>query len=491
MKGKKFHTLQAKLTLLVSMIILTSLIFSFGNFYLSGVINREYTTLIEQNHLMSRYTNALTEYGSALQQYSNMPDNSQCEEEYTKSSEELMQSAGKIYEAFPDPYVENLIYLSENLSGQGRLIMDKRKSGETQEAQQAYQDFSYMNTLLNKYTIYAQQSIERLSVQNMKEVGERQAESQRMMLIAFCSVIILLGALAFLRIRNIVWPIVHLTEMANLVMQNIWDLPRWYGTQKDETGVLVDSFYHMVETIKKQIERLKQQQKIELERKEANEKRLQLEYRNVQLELKSLQNQINPHFLFNCMNMIAKQAYMEKASQTQHITEAIARYLRSVLDQEGEIVTIQQELQQIKNYLDIQELRFGSRFRYQLNCDPQCHSLYVPFMIMQPLVENTVTHGADCCARGIQLCCHIKKEGDSVLIYVEDDGPGMTEEKVRELRTVAQSVSQEAQTTGIGLINVFRRMQLYFHEQVEIFIESTPYTKTVIGFRIPQSGLNQ
>ena len=128
--------------------------------------------------------------------------------------------------------------------------------------------------------------------------------------------------------------------------------------------------------------------------------------------------------------MIMKQAYMEKASQTQHITEAIARYLRSVLDQEGEIVTIHQELQQIKNYLDIQELRFGSRFRYQLNCDSQCRSLNVPFMILQPLVENTVTHGVDCCARGIQLCCHIEKEGESVLIYVEDDGPGMTEEKV-------------------------------------------------------------
>ena len=79
MKGKKFHTLQAKLTLLVSMIILTSLIFSFGNFYLSDVINKEYTTLIE-NHLMSLYTNALTEYSSALQQYSNMPDNQKCEE---------------------------------------------------------------------------------------------------------------------------------------------------------------------------------------------------------------------------------------------------------------------------------------------------------------------------------------------------------------------------------------------------------------------------
>ena len=491
MKDKKFHTLQAKLTLLVGMIVMMSLIFFFGNFHLADVINREYATLIEQNHLMSRYTNALTKYGSALQQYSNMPDDSKCEDEYIESSEELMQSARKIYEAFPDPYVENLIYLSENLSEQGMLILNKTKSDEVQEAQQAYQDFSYMNTLLNEYTIYAQQSIDRLSVQNMKGVRERQSESQSIMLLVFSSVIALLGVLSFLRIRNIVRPIVHLTEMANLVMQNIWDLPQWHGTQKDETGVLMDSFYHMVETIKRQIEWLKQQQKIELERKEENEKRLQLEYRNVQLELKSLQNQINPHFLFNCMNMIMKQAYMEKASQTQHITEAIARYLRSVLDQEGEIVTIHQELQQIKNYLDIQELRFGSRFRYQLNCDSQCRSLNVPFMILQPLVENTVTHGVDCCARGIQLCCHIEKEGESVLIYVEDDGPGMTEEKVRELRTMAQSVSDEIQTTGIGLINVFRRMQLYFHGQVEIFIESTPYTKTVIGFRIPQSGLNQ
>ena len=265
-----------------------------------------------------------------------MPEDSKCEDEYIESSEELMQSARKIYEAFPDPYVENLIYLSENLSEQGMLILNKTKSDEVQEAQQAYQDFSYMNTLLNEYTIYAQQSIDRLSVQNMKGVRERQSESQSIMLLVFSSVIALLGVLSLLRIRNIVRPIVHLTDMAQLVWQNIWDLPQWHGTQTDETGVVMDSFYHMVETIKRQIEWLKQQQKIELERKEENEKRLQLEYRNVQLELKSLQNQINPHFLFNCMNMIMKQAYMEKASQTQHITEAIARYLRSVLDQEVE-----------------------------------------------------------------------------------------------------------------------------------------------------------
>lgn len=128
MKDKKFHTLQAKLTLLVGMIVMISLIFFFGNFHLADVINREYATLIEQNHLMSRYTNALTKYGSALQQYSNMLGDSKCEDEYIESSEELMQSARKIYEAFPDPYVENLIYLSENLSEQGMLILNKTKA---------------------------------------------------------------------------------------------------------------------------------------------------------------------------------------------------------------------------------------------------------------------------------------------------------------------------------------------------------------------------
>ena len=139
MKDKKFHTLQAKLTLLVGMIVMISLIFFFGNFHLEDVINREYATLIEQNYLMSRYTNALTKYGSDLQQYSNMLGDSKCEDEYIESSEELMQSARKIYEAFPDPYVENLIYLSENLSEQGMLILNKTKSGEVQEAQQEFE----------------------------------------------------------------------------------------------------------------------------------------------------------------------------------------------------------------------------------------------------------------------------------------------------------------------------------------------------------------
>ena len=489
MKHKRYHTLQGKLMLLVSMIVLTSLLFFFGNFYTNSILSREYTMLIEQNQLMPQYTKALAEYYSALQKYSNMSRDSRAMEEYTAGEEKLVTIAADLYQAFPDPYLENLFYLSENLSGQGRLIITETKNKNQEAVRQAYEEFSWAYSLLNKYILYVQQSIDRMSVREISCIGSRQTEIQRNILLSFCSVIILLAFLCFVRIRNIVRPILHLTEMANLVMQNVWELPQWNHRQNDETGILVHSFYHMVHTIREQIDLLKWQQRLEIERKEANEKKLQLEYRNVQLELKALQNQINPHFLFNCINMIAKQAYLEEASCTQHITEAIARYLRSVLDQEMEIVTIERELQQIQNYLDIQMIRFGSRFQYQLNCEAECLSLYVPFMILQPLVENIFKHGIDCCVREIQLSCNIKRQKDSVIIYVEDNGPGMSEEQVDELRHMAESISAEVQTNGIGLINVFRRMQLYFQDQVEIFVESTPYTSTVIGFCIPETGL--
>ena len=80
-------------------------------------------------------------------------------------------------------------------------------------------------------------------------------------------------------------------------------------------------------------------------------------------------------------------------------------------------------MQQVKHYLELQSMRFGDRFTYQINCDPQCGQLYVPFMIVQPLVENIFTHGIDICARHICLSCNAQMRGERVWLYVTDDGP--------------------------------------------------------------------
>lgn len=486
MKNKLIYTLQGKLTLFVCLLVLTLLSFFFANYGLANRMNQKYVELVDEHQLISLYSKTLGECRNALMVYSNATDDESAKNNYVQSSEELIKIASRLFKTFPDPYIENLSYLSNELMNQGYRVITETEDKNAAAAREAYSRFKEEYNLMDKYMLYVQQSIASVSTQRIDDISAQQMQNFRMMLVIFCSIALFLMILSYVTIRKIVRPIKHLTEMARLVMQNVWDLPQWDQPSRDETGVLFVSFYHMVQTIREQIEQLKQQQKLEMQRKEEEGKKLQLEYRNVQLELKALQNQVNPHFLFNCLNMIAKQAYIEEAPQTQHTTEAIARYLRSVLDQTNETVTVEKEMEGVQNYLNLQSMRFGDRFQYELKCDPKCSSLYVPFMILQPLVENTFTHGIDCCTGGIQLSCHAEVQGDNIFIYVEDNGPGMEEEKVMQLRDMAKDTSYDCPSAGIGLINVFRRLQLYFHEQVEIQIESVPYVKTMIGFLIPR-----
>lgn len=491
MKNRLFHTLQGKLILLVTMLSMVSLIFFLGNYYLSDRMGDKYVKLIKENQVLSQYTKRLMECKSNLVEYSNSYGDQNMIQAYKKNFEKLKERAQELFEAFPNSYVENLVYLSNEISAQGQSVITEMEEGHIENARSNYEQFVSDCSLVDKYMLYVQQAISNTSLQKIYEINTQQSYILRSMVLVFTSIIVLLTFLSFRRIRNIVRPIKHLTEMAHLVVQNVWDLPKWNDPQEDETGVLLTSFYHMVQTIQNQIELLKQQQKLEMERKEEEGKKLQLEYRNVQLELKALQNQVNPHFLFNCLNMISKQAYIEEAPDTQHTTEAVARYLRSVLDQTNEIVSIEQELEGVKNYLAIQRMRFGERFEYELHCDAECSFLHVPFMILQPLVENIFTHGIDRCAREIKLKCDIKKEKNGVWIYVEDNGPGMDEKRVEQLREIVENTAGDYPPSGIGLINVFRRMQLYFREQVEIVVDSKPYERTVIGFLIPENGLEK
>lgn len=485
MKHKLTGTLQGKLTLFVSFLILTLTIFFFGNYALEKKTSQSYIQLVDHRQLVSQYSKTLAECRDDLIMFTNSLGDIKSAEHYEENAKILNDLAEKLWAAFPDPYTENLVYLSKSLTEQGKSVADCTQKRQIEAARQAYSDFSRNYGLLDKYMLYVEKAVGSVSSLQIQQINSRQEKNFRMMLFIFCGIAACLTALSWLGIRQIIRPIKHLTEMAHLVVQNIWDLPRWEHPGRDETGILLNSFYHMVETIRRQMEKLERQRRLELQRKEEEEKKLQLEYRNVQLELKALQNQVNPHFLFNCLNMIAKQAYIEDAAHTQHTTEAVARYLRSVLDYTDETATIEKEMQQVKHYLELQSMRFGDRFTYQINCDPQCAQLYVPFMIVQPLVENIFTHGIDICARHICLSCNAQMRGERVWLYVTDDGPGMSQEQTEHLKDIWKDPKRDGKQERIGLLNVFRRIQLHFSGQADVCIESIPYVKTVVGFSIP------
>lgn len=226
MENKRIYTLQGKLTLLMFLLVLTLLTFFFGNYYLANRMNQRYRELVDQHQLITLYSKSLVECRDALMVYSNSTDDGDAAEKYRKSSEALSDVASQLFEAFPDPYIENLSYLSEELINQGDCVITETANKNVAVAKEAYSSFKEDYNLIDKYLLYVQQSITGVSTQRIDEISAQQMKSSRIMLAVFCSIAIVLMILAYMRIRRIVRPIRHLTEMARLVMQNVWDLPQ-------------------------------------------------------------------------------------------------------------------------------------------------------------------------------------------------------------------------------------------------------------------------
>ena len=124
MKHRLISTLQGKLTLLVSLLILTLTCFFFGNYVLEKKTSQSYIQLVDHHQFVSQYSKTLVECRDALIMYTNSSDDAKSIQYYEENSEELKNLAVKLFEAFPDPYVENLIYLSETLMEQGKNVIE-------------------------------------------------------------------------------------------------------------------------------------------------------------------------------------------------------------------------------------------------------------------------------------------------------------------------------------------------------------------------------
>ena len=134
-------------------------------------------------------------------------------------------------------------------------------------------------------------------------------------------------------------------------------------------------------------------------------------------QLKALRNQINPHFLFNSLNCIARLALFEAAKKTMEMTEQLADYLRYTLQEQSEhgLVCFGEELQCVRSYLAIYRVRFGDRLSFSVEEDPEVRECLVPFMMLQPLVENALIHGLEpCFGRGNSSWRRKKKRTPSI-----------------------------------------------------------------------------
>ena len=201
-------------------------------------------------------------------------------------------------------------------------------------------------------------------------------------------------------------------------------------------------------------------------------------------EFDSLQAQINPHFLYNTLDIIVWQIENEKQSEAVHTVTALARFFRLSLGKGKNIVTVKAEIEHVKNYLMIQHMRFKNKFDYEFDIEVDVLELSSLKLMLQPLVENAIYHGMEFMDGDGLIKIKAWREADELYLSVTDNGLGMTEEKVAMV-LAGKSNSGNGRGSGIGVKNVNERIKLYFGEDYGLKIDSEPDVGTTIIIHLP------
>ena len=201
--------------------------------------------------------------------------------------------------------------------------------------------------------------------------------------------------------------------------------------------------------------------------------------------LRALQAQITPHFMYNTLETIVWLAEEGRNSEVVEMTMAFTGFLRISLSRGADYITVEREEQHVANYLQIQSVRYGSIMRYTIDIDPALHERYMLKIVLQPLVENAIYHGIKRRRGRGQITVTGRRQAGGMYFAVEDNGMGMTPERLAEVRTSLQNGAplDPDGKGGYGLRNVEQRLRLYYG--CGLTIESEYRHGTRISFTVP------
>lgn len=258
-------------------------------------------------------------------------------------------------------------------------------------------------------------------------------------------------------------------------------------TSNIEMNVLVEAFNRMLQTIQSQFVKIQENASTAIRLHQKEVENLQITNLLRSSELKTLQMQINPHFLFNTMNMISQTAYVEGADTTSQLLDSTAALLRYTLDFSTKAVPLSKEIEFLGIYVSLQEQRFGGRIRFHFELDESFHHICIPALILQPLVENAITHGVGMYVRDALIIIRTEydPELDRGIIRIIDNGVGMTAETLQTVLAEMKHSTHPEQK--IGLSNVYARLHIFFDGRAHMEVQSIPEIKTEITIFLPCS----
>lgn len=299
--------------------------------------------------------------------------------------------------------------------------------------------------------------------------------------IALISVISLMAAMviAIIASNRLISPIRHLMQKMNQVCEGKLWIKADIKT-RDELGLLSNGFNTMVEKIRNLIYEVgilsREMYEIKIRKRDA--------------ELSALQSQLNPHFLYNTLELLNMMALENNQFDICIVSTNLGRLLRYTVSKDQKLVCLKEEIKFVDSYLKIYSIRLGDRLETKISVDSALLDCLVPKLIIQPLVENSIKHGL--CEDKGRLSVNAEVSNGAIIIQVSDDGIGMNEQKLEKVKKRiyeedSKSLSEEFEqkSSGYALRNVHRRIKLLYGEEYGLIITSFLNKGTTFSIKIP------
>lgn len=321
------------------------------------------------------------------------------------------------------------------------------------------QDYYFLQKMLDEQIVLMKVVPEEVIMVGANNIGQT---GLVILLTSICLTIILSMLIA----NQVAKPIVSLSKKMEHVEEHNFSV-KIDTKRTDEIGTLQRKYKEMIDRIRDLIEK---DYKREMENREA--------------KFLALQSQINPHFLYNTLQVISGMALKKGAKEIYEMTQRLGGMFRYITNKRGDLVYIWEEVKHLQNYLYIQKVRFGENIAIDVFVDEQVNDAMIPLLSLQPIIENSFKHGFESQIEKGVLNIDIQKVFDEIEIVIEDNGMGMS---IEELEMVREKLSTDyySHNPSIGLKNVDTRIKLYFGNEygIEITSKENEYTKVII--RLP------
>ncbi|MGC4018637.1 MAG: sensor histidine kinase [Muricomes sp.] len=320
-----------------------------------------------------------------------------------------------------------------------------------------------------QYYIYYQ-------TRSMEEVTSN-LNQQVKQFIVICGILIAVlvaavSALTVLLVSGILRPIRELYNATGKIAEGDFEV-RADVNSRDEIEVLANGFNNMAGNIQTLVGKIKED-----------------EQKMRKADLRLLQEQINPHFLYNTLDTIVWLIEGNETEQAVDMVVVLSDFFRLVLSKGKQFISIRQEEQHIRSYLEIQGMRYHDIMEYDIQIDPALYDYQILKLTLQPLVENALYHGIKCKRSKGNIYIYGEKRENVIHLTVRDDGVGMNAEELEKLRQEIERSCQETEE-GFGLANVNERIHMYFGAEYGMTIDSEKGQGTAVEITIPAIEVKQ